>query len=95
MLITLSLSLLIFTIGILFWKFNNHFWNNPLLLISKNRRQVNTLTGKSLVLLSFIYFLVAVYLNGTIFLKVSLYLICIFLNFIIVSLLLILKKKSY
>lgn len=93
MLLTLVLSLLILITGILFLKFNNHLWNNPLLLISKNRSYVNKLAGKSLIISSFLYFFISMYLIGTMFYRVSLYLICMLLNFVVLSLILIIKKR--
>ncbi|PPD64327.1 hypothetical protein CYI99_009770 [Staphylococcus pseudintermedius] len=52
------LSLFIFVTGVLFMKFNSTFWNNPLLLIFKNRNDVNQITGKSFIAMSLLYFII-------------------------------------
>ncbi|WP_258063584.1 hypothetical protein [Staphylococcus pseudintermedius] len=39
-------------------KFNSTFWNNPLLLIFKNRNDVNQITGKSFIAMSLLYFII-------------------------------------
>ncbi|QHW37738.1 hypothetical protein GZH82_10510 [Staphylococcus ursi] len=93
-LIGILLSLFIFVTGVLFMKFNNTFWNNPLLLIFKNRAYVNQITGKSLIILSLVYFVIAILYHWTVSNLAVLYGVLILLDFIVVGFMIHTKNRK-
>lgn len=88
------LSLFIFVTGVLFMKFNSTFWNNPLLLIFKNRNDVNQITGKSFIAMSLLYFIIAILYHPTISSMVVLYLVLALIDFIVVGLVIHSKNRK-
>ncbi len=84
-LVGILLSLFIFVTGVLFMKLNSTFWNNPLLLIFKNRNDVNQITGKSFIAMSLLYFIIAILYHPTISSMVVLYLVLTLIDFIVVG----------
>ncbi|EGQ3191893.1 hypothetical protein KEI82_001756 [Staphylococcus pseudintermedius] len=88
------LSLFIFVTGVLFMKFNSTFWNNPLLLIFKNRNDVNQITGKSFIAMSLLYFIIAILYHPTISSMVVLYLVLALIDFIVVGLVMHSKNRK-
>ncbi len=93
-LVGILLSLFIFVTGVLFMKFNHTFWNNPLLLIFKNRTYVNQITGKSFMILSPVYFIIALLYHWTVSNLVVLYLVLILIDFIVVGLVIHSKNRK-
>ncbi|PCF46447.1 hypothetical protein B5C09_09575 [Staphylococcus delphini] len=94
-LVGILLSLFIFVTGVLFMKFNNTFWNNPLLLIFKNRIYVNQITGKSFIAMSLLYFIIAILYHPTISSMVVLYLVLILIDFIVVGVIIYTKNRNH
>ncbi|WP_390543067.1 hypothetical protein [Staphylococcus pseudintermedius] len=72
-------------------KFNSTFWNNPLLLIFKNRNDVNQITGKSFIAMSLLYFIIY---HPTISSMVVLYLVLALIDFIVVGLVIHSKNRK-
>ncbi|PCF65354.1 hypothetical protein B4W74_05050 [Staphylococcus intermedius] len=94
-LVGILLSLFIFVTGVLFMKFNSTFWNNPLLLIFKNRIYVNQITGKSFIGMSLLYFIIAILYHPTISSMVVLYLVLILIDFIVVGFIIYTKNRNH